>query len=527
MADPASAQSCGQASPSVRKQGRFIVNNRWIMALCALLLGGLATLGFAPFSAWPCALIALVGLLYLWDGAGAKRAFSIGFLFGFGHFLSGIYWLYIAVHTIGSAPVWLAVMASLVLIAYLSLYTGVLGYLTARWGGGRMGPRNALLLVPAGWAFLELVRGTALTGFPWLSLGYAFTGTPLSGFAPLGGVHSVGWIAALAAGGLWLLLRGPARLRVMGAGAVVAIVVSLLVIPEPTGWTQQAGRSVSVAVVQGNIPQKKKWLPSTFKPTLKRYYRLSEKTRSPSVLVWPEAAIPAVYQNVKDTYVAALRKLMQAHDQTLVFGVLGLRPGKDDKLHYYNTAHIIGNDHGLYAKRHLVPFGEYFPVPDFVRHWLASMHLPSTNISPGAPHQKLPTIAGEPVGLSICYEDLFGNEMRRDLPKARWLINITNDAWFGRTVGRSQHLEVLRMRALEDGRYVLRAANTGISALISPAGTVVERAPSYQAVVMKARMSPRVGATPYVEVGNLPVWMGSGLALLLVFALSIRERFRR
>src|SRR5699024_7267574 len=140
------------------------------------------------------------------------------------------------------------------LIAYLSFYTGVLGYLSARWGGGRMGPRNALLLVPAGWTFLELVRGWAFTGFPWLSLGYAFTGSPLSGFAPLGGVHSMDWIAALVAGGLWLLLRGPARTRLAGVGMLVVIAASLVVIPAPASWTRQSGHSVSVAVIQGNIP---------------------------------------------------------------------------------------------------------------------------------------------------------------------------------------------------------------------------------------------------------------------------------
>lgn len=173
-----------------------------------------------------------------------------------------------------------------------------------------------------------------------------------------------------------------------------------------------------------------------------------------------------------------------------------------------------------------MPYGEYFPVPEFVRKWMEKLNLPYTDLTAGPPYQPMGTIAGAPVGLSICYEDLFGNEIRRDLPNARWLINITNDAWFGNTIAPHQHLEIARMRAVEDGRYMLRAANTGISALIGPDGNVVEKVPQFQVAVLKASMTPRGGATPYAAHGDAPVWLASAMACLLVIGLSVWQRRR-
>lgn len=502
-----------------------LTRGRLMGPVLAAALGGLATLGFSPFNVWPCVLAALVGLYFLWDGATPKRAFWLGWVFGLGHFISGMYWLYITIHIIGSAPVWLAIFLTGLLIAYLSFYIAVLGYVSARWGS-RLVTMNALLLLPAGWAFLELVRGWALTGFPWLSLGYAFTDTALARLAPLGGVHAMGWVAALAAGGLWLLVRGPGPVRAFGATAVALVVLTAWLLPPPTSWTHTAGKAVPVAVVQGNVPEKEKWSRASFEPTLARYYHLTAAADRARVVVWPEAAVPALYQDVSDSYIAELRKLVRAHHQSLVFGILSARPAPGGKINYYNVARVIGEDQGVYAKRHLVPYGEYFPVPEFVRKWMEKMNLPYTNLTAGPPYQPMPTIAGEPVDLSICYEDLFGNEIRRDLPRARWLINITNDAWFGNTIAPHQHLEIARMRALEDGRYMLRAANTGISALIGPDGRVVKQVPQFKVAVLNASMTPRAGATPYVEIGDAPVWLASALACLLAMGFSLRQRRR-
>ncbi len=492
------------AGPAARLFG--LTRRLPVAATLALALGGIATLGFSPFNDWPCALLALIGLFFLWEGVAPKRAFLLGWLFGLGHFTSGLYWLYVAIHLIGGAPVWLAVFIGGILIVYLSLYSAVLGYASARWGQ-RFILLNALLLLPAGWTFLELVRGWALTGFPWLSLGYAFTDTPVAKFAPLGGVHAMDWAAALAAGGLWLVLRGPGRARIAGVVAVAVLAALVLSLPAPTVWTQPAGKPVRVAAVTINIAEKQKWEPDQLLPTLKQYYQMTAETKKAKMVVWPEAAVPTMYQDVKDNYVASLRELMHAHRQSLIFGILSARNGPGGKTNYYNTAHVVGESHGVYLKRHLVPYGEYFPVPQFVRSWLRQMQLPFINLTAGPPRQPLPNVAGEPTGLSICYEDIFGNEMRRDLPRARWLVNITNDAWFGRSTGLYQHLQIARVRALESGRDMLISANTGFSAMINSDGSVVKRSPRFKPAVMRASMTPRRGATPYVRLGNAPVWI--------------------
>src|SRR5260221_6241264 len=228
------------------------------------------------------------------------------------------------------------------------------------------------------------------------------------------------------------------------------------------------------------------------------------------LIVWPEAALPVLANEIPD-YLRRLQEQGHAHDADIAVGLVNYEPATK---RYYNGLLVLsGSGGGWYYKRHLVPFGEYFPVPAFVRSWLRLMSLPYDDISAGRERQPMLSAAGLKLGLTICYEDAFGSDQLRVLRDATLLINVTNNAWYGDSTAPHQHLQIARMRALEAGRYLVRAANDGITAAIGPHGEIVARLPQFQEAVLRADVQPMTGLTPYARLGNYPVVIGAGLML--------------
>lgn len=479
----------------------------------ATLSGAVLPLAFAPFGVYPLAVLSLAALWFLWEGTEPRQAAALGFAWGGGSFLAGTYWLYISIHIFGKVPAPLAIFLMLALVGIMALYPALLGYLFARC---RLhGSVRWLLVMPAAWVIVEWLRGWLFSGFPWLSLGYAFSDSWLAALAPLLGVHGVSLAACLLAGALVALVRGPGRL--VGVGVVLAVVGGAAV-SRTAQWAEPADRSLEVALIQGAVAQDRKWLPEQREPTKSLYLDLTRQNWDADLVLWPEAAIPAVMHQ-EYAYLERVRSEAMAHDSVVVLGMLE----KDDATgNYYNAVLVLDEKSSVYRKRHLVPFGEYFPVPGFVRHWMRLMSLPYSDISAGAGDQTPLPVAGEYAAPSICYEDAFGAEQRQFLPTAGLLINVSNDAWFGDSIAPHQHLQIARMRALETGRYMLRATNTGISAVIDPDGRVVARSPQFQPDVLRATVIPQRGATPYVSIGNR--WLAA-LAVLAVLAFAgVRRR---
>jgi apolipoprotein N-acyltransferase len=279
-------------------------------------------------------------------------------------------------------------------------------------------------------------------------------------------------------------------------------------------WTQAAGAPVAIAAVQGAVPQDQKWQVKNRELTMQRYLRLTGDAWGSRLIIWPEAALPALAPNIQD-YLMNLREQGRAHDADFAIGLVNYRP---ETKQYFNGILVLnqsGDD--WYYKRHLVPFGEYFPVPAFVRAWLRLMSLPYDDFTAGSPHQALLSAAGQKLGLTICYEDAFGSQQLNVLRQAALLINVTNDAWFGDSTARHQHLQIARMRALEAGRFLIRAANDGITAAIDSRGKIVARLPQFQEGVLRTDAQPMMGLTPYARVGNYPVVLGA-LSLLAIAA---------
>jgi apolipoprotein N-acyltransferase len=491
----------------------------------ALAAGAALAAAFAPLNLWPLAVLCPAVLMWLWQDATAREAARLGFCFNSATFAAGTYWLYISLHIFGGAPVWLACILMLGLVAVMGLYHAALGYAVARWLP-RTGAVRWLAALPAAWLLIEWWRGWFLSGFSWLSLGYSQTDTWLAGLAPVAGVYGISALLLVSAGALVALARGTRRVRIL-AGTLLIVPWALGAALYGHSWTQPAGAAVSVAVVQGAIPQDEKWLESNHDTTLNLYQTLTEKALGTQLIVWPESA-PAAIANDLVPYISQLYSEAHAHGSALVLGVLRAQgdAADDAATRYFNSVLALDEKVSWYDKHHLVPFAEFFPVPGLVRSWLRLMSLPYSDFTPGAAEQPPLPAAHLQLGTTVCYEDAYGSSMLKVLPRADALVNVTNDAWFGHSSARHQHFQIARMRALEEGRYLVRAANDGISAVIGPHGEVIARAPEFRPLVLVSRIVPLRGLTPYAHVGN---WLVVSLAALaLAYGLWVRnDRGRR
>jgi apolipoprotein N-acyltransferase len=486
----------------------------------ALAAGLLLALAFAPTNLVALAFLSPAVLFWLWQGATPRTAAWRGFLFTGGTFLAGTYWIYHSVHLIGQAPVWVALFLMLGLVAIMGSYTALHGYATVRWGPAG-GVRRWLVLLPAGWVCAEWLRGWILSGFPWLALGYTQLEMPLAALAPLGGVFAVSLAVAVSAGALVALVAGGRTERVVAIVVLAALWGGALVLGR-LEWTRPTDREVSVSLVQGAVPQTMKWVPGERERTMGLYLALTLPHLGADIVVWPESAIPALADDVQE-YLDRVRGLAEAQGSSLVSGLVRREPGTR-ALHNAIVAYSPAEQ--WYYKRRLVPFGEFFPVPAFVREWMRLMNLPYSDFEAG-PEDPPPLAAGgERLAPTICYEDAYGAEQIRTVRESTLLVNVTNDAWFGDSSAPHQHLDISRMRSLETGRPMLRATNDGVTALIAHDGSLLETLPQFEPGVLTGRVVPRVGLTPYVRFGNVPVLVLLALGLAAGFAGALRRHAR-
>jgi apolipoprotein N-acyltransferase len=481
--------------------------------------GALLACAFAPLEWWPLAILCPAVLMWLWEEAAPRDAAWTGFWFSFGTFLAGTYWVYVSVHDLGKAPVWLTIGVMFGLIGIMALYNGIIGYTVARWLP-RSGAWRWLVGVPAVWLVVEWWRGWFLSGFSWLSLGYSQTDTWLARFAPILGVYGISAVLLLSAGALVALVRGAGRVRLAAALILIAPWVAGALLG-PVQWTHPSGAPVSVAVIQADIPQDEKWVDTYSDRILDRYRKMTESTLGTQLIVWPEAALPDLANNLLP-YIALVDREAHARGSSLVMGALR---ASEDGQRYYDSILALGSQASWYAKDHLVPFAEFFPVPRFVRNWLRLMSLPYDSFDRGGTNQSPLPVAGLELGPTVCYEVGYGSYMLHMLPKADALVNVTNDAWFGHSTARYEQFQMARMRALEEGRSMIVATNDGISAVIGPRGEIVASAPPFQPYVLRSSVTPRAGLTPFACVGN---WLIVNLgALGFGGALWVGARRRR
>lgn len=542
--------------------------------LLSALVGALtAWLGFAPVGWWWFPYLGFAALAALIARAPTvRRGALLGFAFGLAYFLAGVSWVRVSMNEFGGMPLPLAWFSAFLFCAFLALYPMLAAAFTA-WAVGRRPSVGAssLALDPAGeasagsaiasmppkreqarvfnpvwfafvfasaWTFAEYLRAHLFTGFEWLTVGVTAANETLRAFAaPLGGVFAQSFVTVLVA---CLLvqsyqLRGRYErdiaeqrpfLRALAAGFsriewTVYIVIGSTAVAyglSQFSFGDTVGKPIRVSLLQGNVPQSMKWEPEKFVQTLQLYEKLVSQAKG-ELIILPETALPAPLSRIPPEYIEKLRGIAFSKNANLLIGVPVEENGK-----YYNAAVSMGvEDAQQYRKVHLVPFGEYMPLRGPLAWFYANLTIPMSDFKAGDPTQPPIKVNGQTLGISICYEDAFARDVLRTMPDATLLVNISNDAWFGKSAAAEQHLQLAQMRAIETGRPMLRANNTGITAVIDDKGRVTQRLEPWTEGILEATVQGRKGFTPYSMWGDLPIL----LICIAGIGIGAAQRLRR
>ncbi|OUS09816.1 apolipoprotein N-acyltransferase [Gammaproteobacteria bacterium 54_18_T64] len=485
--------------------------------LLALFSGALLPLALAPFSLWPTAVFSTCALCFLCRGHGIRGVFTLALIFGLGLYGVGASWVYVSIHDYGHATPALAGLLTGLFALGMAL---VFALPLSLFGLFRHAPPPAILFAfPTLWILGEWFRGWFLTGFPWLNIGYGFIDTWLVGWAPLFGVLALSGIAAF--GGALLSLIGERKrhralidnsllilLLIFAGGAYLKI--------KP--WTYPTDKRLDVALIQADLPLLEKWNDEELKEILVNFKKTNESLLDQDLIIWPESALPTLQGNIGG-FLGDIDMQMKQHRVGLLTGI----PSNIDSGNYYNAVIALGRASGVYRKRRLVPFGEYVPLEQWLRGAIGFFDLPMSAFSAGAPQQRPIRLGTVQIATAICYEIAYPDLLARDARDANILLTVSNDTWFGDSIGPHQHMQIARMRAVENAKPLLRVTNDGITAIISPRGKVLEELPRFQAGILKTQVAPYSGSSPFSRYGSLPI-IGLSLATLLV--LRLLRRFR-
>lgn len=498
--------------------------------LLALLFGASGVLAFSPYSLWPFAFISAIALIAISQLSHRKLALWGSFYWGIGFFGFGINWVSVSINLFGGVPFILSQLVVLLFAAYLALFPLLFSYIVQRFK-----VKSAVIFAIL-WMLTEWLRGWLFTGFPWLQLGYSQIDSPFSGIAPIFGVvgltffviWSSALIVALARNIIFAEDRSLGSI-ILSSSALITLCVLAVTSSSVSFVKPNSELKRSVTLVQGNIAQNLKWDSSYVSTTIQRYESLIAPHLGKSqLIILPEAALP-LPESVLRPLLLNWQKQAEQAGSVIILGIIS-----DKDAHYYNSIIILGdkqhpytgNETNRYNKHHLVPFGEYVPLASILRPIGSMFNLPMSNISAGKAKQNPLFADGVEITPAICYEVILGSQLQENIQKnTDYLLTISNDAWFGDTIGPWQHLEMARMRALELGKPLLRATNTGITAFISPTGKLEVVAPQFVATTLTRTVDTVTGRTPYAVFGNKPLYFISLMLLLMhgLFALFKRK----
>ncbi|UCJ16627.1 apolipoprotein N-acyltransferase [Pseudomonas sp. MM211] len=494
----------------------------WPGNLIALLAGALITLALAPYGIWPLALLS-IALLYrgLRDLTPRQAAWR-GWWYGFGLFASGTSWVYVSIHDYGAASPPLAAFLTLGFVAGLGLFFALLAWLWALLLRRNASLVTDALVFAALWVVQEAFRGWFLTGFPWLYAGYSQLDGPLAGLAPVGGVWLLSFALVLSAALLVNLPRAYRHKPQLAAalGLLIATWLSGALLKDHA-WTAPAGEPLSVAAIQGNVEQNLKWDPAQLNAQLALYRDMSFSSKPTDLLIWPETAVPVLKEQATG-YLSVMDRFASDRQSALITGVPIRQLNEHGELRYYNGVSVVGQGSGDYLKQRLVPFGEYVPLQEVLRGLIAFFDLPMSDFARGDADQPLLEAKGHRIATFICYEVVYPEFAANLAAQSDLLLTVSNDTWFGTSIGPLQHLQMAQMRALEAGRWMIRATNNGVTVLIDPFGRITERLPQFEQGTLYGEVQPMQHLTPYLQWRSWPLIILCGL--LLVWALFRRRQ---
>ncbi len=486
----------------------------------AAIAGALLPLSLTPFQLWPLALVSLtLFALFIWRCQNGKDALLCAFSYAFGMYGIGVSWIFVSIYDFGGASLLLASALTGLFVIAMAVYFAVPYWLYGRYFSAN--PKLRLVGFPLVWSLSEWLRTWLFTGFPWLFAGYSFTDHGLNGWAPIVGVNGLGLIASGLASLIAATIYYRHSAKIWTATALATLTcfgINPLLVQH--NWTQPNGAPINVAIVQPNIAQEMKWQPWFRAPTLERLTDMSSSLwANNDWVVWPEAAIPLVYHEARP-FISEMRQQALDNNSALITGILTLDP---DTGSYHNSIIATGNGYGMYHKQRLVPFGEYVPWEEQLRGLITFFDLPTSIISAGSSGQPPLQLGNVRLAPFICYEVVYPYLVANAASTADVLITVSNDAWFGDSIGPLQHLEMARMRALETGRYMIRGTNTGVSAIIDPKGQIKATTPRLSQSTFTGTVEPKQGKTPFMVLGALPLYVAWAFFILLSWALRKQQ----
>ena len=493
--------------------------------LLAALAGFSSLFSFEPFGWWPVQILALAWLFYqVGMDTSAKRSLLVGWGFGFGWSVAGMHWLYVAITVHGGMPAPIAALAIALLAVYMGMFsafaTGAATWLRRRWS--LPVPSFLLLVLPACWGLSEWTRGWLFTGFPWASSGYAHNISPLAGYAPIVGVFGIGVLVAVCAACLVMLTQ---RARLQALGMLAAIMAAGFGLAQ-IDWTRPNGAPITVRLLQGDIAQDEKFSAAHIDRALSLYDGMIRAAPA-DLIATPETAIVLFPQQLPPGYLDGLAAFSRESGSHLIYGI----PLADSPTQYANSVAGVAPDGRSYRydKQHLVPFGEF--VPAGFRWFVDLMSIPLGDFTRGAKVQAPFAVKDQMVLPNVCYEDAFGEEIAlqlRSSPKpASMLLNVSNLAWYGKSVAIPQHLQISQMRSLETGRPMLRSTNNGATAVIDAKGRVTASLPTHTRGTLAATVQGMQGTTPYIRFGNALFLVWCALALGAAWLMGRKYRQTR
>ncbi|OOF52835.1 apolipoprotein N-acyltransferase [Rodentibacter trehalosifermentans] len=484
----------------------------------AMVSGIAGVFAFSPFDYWGMAYVSLIGLLYVAKTAKKSTALWGSFLWAMGFFCFGVSWLNVSIHQFGGASLGVSYLLVGLLSAYLALYPMLFTYLV------QLFQVQSAVIFAVIWTFTEFLRGWIFTGFPWLQFGYTQIDSPFSGIAPIFGVDGLTfftvWASAVIFNGILVLFKEK-NSKLLSASALLLVVVgSLATYAQKITFIKSIeDKALTITLAQGNIEQNLKWDPAYFYSTLEIYQKLiAENLGKSDLIVLPESALPTLENNIVPFF-ESLDRVAKEKGTEIMIGTV-YQDAEFGKL--LNSIVTAGNPdfpyqlstENRYNKHHLVPFGEYVPLENWLRPLNSVFNLPMSAFQSGEVIQPALMAKGRSFSPAICYEIIFGEQVRKNLKKdTDFLLTISNDAWFGDSIGPWQHLQMARMRALELGKPLIRATNTGISVFIGAKGEILAQAPQFVETTLMHNIAPTEGKTPYAVLGNIPLY---GLSLLFL-----------
>ncbi|NRA59782.1 MAG: apolipoprotein N-acyltransferase [Psychrobium sp.] len=521
--------------------------------MLSILVGVVCHFSFSPYQmSWlaPLSIAILFTQISCLKTISVKQSCLLGFGFGLGMFISGLRWIHVSLDTYGGLPLPVTLLLMVLLCAYLALYPALACYLFAKFNGDKSQPKpvsNALLFASL-WTVTELLRGSLLTGFPWLWLGYSQTEGILSQSAASIGVIGLSFTITVLAALAVNCCKG-------SKSAVGSLIIACAII---FGLTQiktivELDEQVDFALVQGNIAQEAKWQADKMWPTISTYMNISREHFDADIIIWPEAAMSAVESWVQD-YLKMMDQAASYNSTAIITGIIGREKIKkldnDDAdaafykndYRFYNAILTVGNDKrrvqesghyqashdNRYYKHQLLPIGEFVPFEDILRPLAPLFNLPMSAFSRGDWAQPNLNAVGYKIAPAICYEIAFPELVRANVrPDTNFIVTISNDAWFGHSIGPMQHMEIAQMRAIELGRPLLRVTNTGITAVVSIDGRISSRLPQFEEGVLRAKVNLVNGTTYYYHLGNMPTIVLSTVLIMLIGAMNLTTRRRR